>query len=783
MSRAIVRAVSRKSLRTAFALNFLIAFIAFLVPIARGGGLMCLAGDFNSQQIPFVMHGIDMIKSGQTGFDYSIDLGSGFIGAMAFYILGTPFFWIASLFPSEAFMYLIGWFYVLKYAIAGTTSYAYFTRYSSARAALAGSMFYAFSGFMNENLLFYHFHDVVMLFPLLLITLDDLVEKKRRGPFILAVALNAAVNYYFLIGEVVFLALYYFIKYFIPDRKKYGKMFFSVLGEGILGCAAVCILLLPAFLFVIQNPRVKMDYTGSNSLVFSGQRYLFIIKGLLFIGEVMSDHTAVIDRNFSSCAAYLPLVGIVLAVAYCIRHKKTWLTRMLGVCLVFACIPILNAALSAFAGLYCRWYYIPVLFMALASCVMIDEVFTGDRASGAAVDKAAIFTLVLTISFICFLVFVKWSDSTPSLIYRPVLFAVYSAVSVAGTGAAWFLMRFKSKPQFLPFFLTVCLFAALTTAGVVISYQLEHGYPAGDHYEEIRLSENLSVPAGYRLDTNNNMLTIAHGYPGTGNFCSTVSGSIFRFYDALELERDVKSPDAPEGMAELVSARYSVEETRLAEREEEAVSETESDDRLLRIMTGKYWEMKEYEDPDIPQIGFTYDSYMTLSELKDVAKDVKSVYMLRALVIPDEEEEAVSERLEHFIPSENEALTTDDITELSRAHLRGQSSSFVSDSDGFACTIEADKDTYVFFSIPNDSGWTAFVNGKETAILDICGLMAVQADRGTNRIEFRYETPGLAEGRIITLSAIVISLIYAAAGLVITLTASSKRRRKKSEEV
>ncbi len=775
MNRLIARAVNRRSLLTAFLLNLAVAALAFLVPIAMGGGLFVLAGDFNSQQIPFTMHGIDMIRSGQIGFDYALDLGSDFMGSMAFYILGTPFFWLASLFPPEAFMYLVGWFYVLKYALAGMTGYAWISRYVSPRNAAAASMLYAFSGFMNENLLFYHFHDVVLLFPLLLITMDDLVEKKRRGPFILAVAVNALVNYYFLIGNVVFLILYYFIKYYIPDRKRYGKMFFSVLFEGVLGCALTCILLLPAFLFVIQNPRVKMDYNGANSLVFSGQRYLFILKSLLYIGEVMSDHTAVYDRNFSSCAAYLPLLGITLVLAYCLRYRKSWIKRMLCTCLVFACIPILNALLSAFAGLYCRWFYIPILFMALSSGVMLDDLFAGDPEAGRRTDEALIITACLAAFFVLFIAFVPWSESTPTLMYRSVLFWVYAGVCFLGIITTWLLLRWRKRPPFEIFFAVLCLFSLLTTTGLVVSYQMEHQHPAGDHYEEIRLSENLELPDGYRLNTDNNMLSLAHGFPATGNFCSTVSGSIFRFYEALGLRRDVKSPDAPTGLAELVSARYGVEETRLSN-----IDENEADpEGVIRVLTGKYWQMKETEDPNIPRIGFTYDSYMTMSEFLKTDEDLRTAYMLRALVIPDEEETAVRRRLSHYQPAENDRPAKEEITGLAYEHLSEQSEIFEKDAGGFRSVIRTDREKYAFFSIPNDSGWTASVNGQETGIIDICGFMAVPVEEGENEIVFTYVTPGLAEGKMITLAAALISVLYVLASCIYSFGKKHSRKNRK----
>ena len=148
----------------------------------------------------------------------------------------------------------------------------------------------------------------------------------------------------------------------------------------------------------MQNPRVKFDYNGSNALVFSAERYLFILKGLLFPGEVMSDQSAVINRNFSSCAAYIPMTGLVLVIAFLSvrKYKKHWITRMLKWCLIMAVVPILNASFSLFAGLYHRWYYMPVLLFALCGAVVLDDiekenrVFEGPTETERAVSKGTL---------------------------------------------------------------------------------------------------------------------------------------------------------------------------------------------------------------------------------------------------------------------------------------------------------------------------------------------------------------------------------------------------------
>ena len=189
----------------AFLFNLAAGVLSFVWTIIEQGGLFSLAGDFNSQQITFAMAANDAVKAGNIIWDWSLDLGSNFIGGQMFYVVGNPSFWLSLLFPSRYFMYVVGWIYILKYAVAGLTSYACMRRYvRDQQMAVIGSMLYAFCGFMGEDLLFYHFHDVVALFPLLVLTLDGMMLEKKKGPFIFAVCINALVNYFFFIGEVAF---------------------------------------------------------------------------------------------------------------------------------------------------------------------------------------------------------------------------------------------------------------------------------------------------------------------------------------------------------------------------------------------------------------------------------------------------------------------------------------------------------------------------------------------------------------------------------------------------
>lgn len=746
---------------TSFLLSLTAGFFSFAWTIISQRGLFSLAGDFNAQQITFAMAANDAIKSGNIIYDWSLDLGSNFIGGMTFYILGNPSFWLSMLFPSGMFMYVAGWIYVLKYAVAGLTSYAYLEKHVRHKeSALIGSMLYSFCGYMAEALLFYHFHDVVALFPLLLLTFDNLVIEKKRGPFIIAVTVNALVNYFFFVGEILFLLAYYILRFLFPKvlfRKNIRRLP-QILTEGVLGCLLGCFLLYPAFLFTIQNPRVDVDYTGSTSLVYSAERYLYILKGLVFPGEVMSHHCAVIKSNFSSCNAYLPVVGLVLTIAFVRMRPHHWLTRMLKFCLVFAVVPILNASFSLCAGVYCRWYYMAVLMMVLASVLVLDRLqeeretlrpVNPYRSVKRAITFGAITWGGITAAFILFLTCVTWNSSEPSKIYRPDVFAVLAVISLTGTFCTWLFLCVLKRRRRLFLLIAVYMCAIITTSMTINLYQEAHGLLADEVHDKIVTSARLDYEGPeYRYSSRDNIETLSHNHKGSANFCSTVSGSIFRFYESLGLKRDVKSPDAPKGLYNLISAKYEI--TTKADEERDPIQKEE----------GKFRTYYVFKNDSIPPIGFTYDTYMTAAEFSETHKDNRAILMLKTLVVPDEKEDEVSRILSHYDEYKDGFATPEYLNSISSAHLSECAEDVHETTSSYACTIRANTEKYAFFSIPNDSGWSAEVNGKPTEILDINGFMAVKVSEGENRIVFHYAVPGLALGCILTGIGAALTLLY-----------------------
>ncbi len=66
---------------------------------------------------------------------------------------------------------------------------------------------------------------------------------------------------------------------------------------------------------------------------------------------------------------------MVGTITWLLSEKKgTWLRRLLIVCIFMALVPVLNSAFSMFnTAYYARWFYMPILMMALATAVSIED--------------------------------------------------------------------------------------------------------------------------------------------------------------------------------------------------------------------------------------------------------------------------------------------------------------------------------------------------------------------------------------------------------------------------
>jgi uncharacterized membrane protein YfhO len=84
-------------------------------------------------------------------------------------------------------------------------------------------------------------------------------------------------------------------------------------------------------------------------------------------------------------------------------------------------------------------------------------------------------------------------------------------------------------------------------------------------------------------------------------------------------------------------------------------------------------------------------------------------------------------------------------------------------SSHLVCTVEASKDGSLFFTLPNDDGWVAKVDGKTVQTKTAFDLfMTIPLTAGTHNIELKYTPKGLRAGIFISFVTLIFGAVYGA---------------------
>ena len=759
----------------------LTAAIFFLPFYIIDGGFFHYAGDFNSQQISFYRYMNGFIKGagypdGMAGaarstFSWATDLGSGAMNAYSFYLYGSPFFWLSLIFPQNWLPYLMVPLLVLKFAVAGGGAYRYLCRYvRRSDHAVLGACLYAFSGFSIYNVFFNHFIDVVALFPWMLWALDETLyeQEEHYGLFAFWVGVNLLNNYFFFIGQVLFLVIYFICKLTTKDFPMNVRLFVRLAFESLLGAALGFVLLWPAVLSILQNPRTIDLSSGWGFLTYSKvQQYLAILLSWIlppdspYITSIWSEGII----KWTSMSAYLPLCSLAGAMAYWRARKGDSKKRIVATCAIFALVPVLNSAFYALnSSYYARWYYMPVLIL----CAMTASALESPDTSADELDapvRGIGWLMIATLAFA--LVPVQDGDTKEwslGVLQNPGQYAAVLSFGIGGLILYRLLCRrWRGSRAFARRMTAVVLAFACAFGMVHIGIgKFGQWHTDSDLVEQytsaIELKDDL--PEGdWRVDTykTHDNLGLWLDKSSLQYFGSTAAPSILSFYPALGVKRDVRSePDISNyALRGLLSVKYLI------------TTPEKQEDFLAAADDGwSYYDTKDgfmlYENENYVPMGFTYDYYITEESYETTVKNTRANLLMRALVLSEEDAEAYGKYLEKLPEAKLDDLWYDTYVSDCADRRASACSSFRMTNSGFHAEITLKKDDLVFFSVPYDDGFTAYVNGKEADIVRVDeGLMAVLAPAGENTIDFVYQADGYPLASKVSLAALAAFALYA----------------------
>ena len=786
-----------------FLMGVAIGFTFFIWGVISDGGLFIYYGDFNAQQIPFYQLIHDSVLNGDTMWTNKTDLGANLIGSYSFYLISSPFFLITLLFPSEAVPYLMAPLLILKLGFASLTSYIYLKRYVSHKGyAVIGGMLYAFSGFSLYNIFFNHFHEAIIIFPILLFSIDEYMYNKKRGIVTLSVFASCTINYYFFVGMVMFVIMYWVIRI---CTKSYPKILFRELCllafEVVIGFLMSFFILLPSVMAVSQNYRLSEWPDGWNAVLYdANQRYVHIIESFFFPPDIAArpNFTPDSNSNWASIAAWLPMVSMTGVIGLLQNKNKHWLKKLIPLLFVCALVPIFNAIFQGFnMNYYARWFYMPELIMVLATIEAMDNSETDWL-------KATRLTAGITVVVLCLVGLMPYTDYSENnedgvvkigLENYPERLWIYGAFSLVGLCCFVLIIKLfiNDKKKFIKSTL-VALTVVIFIYGNFIIYigRLQTGYSgkfmkdyAINGKNSITLEDTGNVRSDFFSCIDN--LGMYWQIPNIQAFHSIVPGSIMDFYPEFGVNRDVHSkPDTTRyGLRGLLSVKYLFDDPNdendfyINNKYEMPGWEYYDSQNGTNIYINKYY---------IP-MGFMYDDFISEDEFELIATENRDKAILKAMVLTQEQIKKYADitgydadnlkNLNDMIKNQKnngsanftvyKGISSEfkydekDYFKDAVKRKKQSCSDFEYINNGFKATIKNDgEDNLLFFSVPYEDSWSATVNGKKCEIEKVnFGFMAVKVPGNkTSKIEFSYTTPGLKIGSTVTFSAVFVYIVY-----------------------
>lgn len=791
-----------------FILAFLTALLLFL-PISLRDAMLGqpfhYAGDYNSQSMLFWQYANQFIKDGGS-FSWETELGSGFVNSYSYYMLGSPFFWASLWIPSKWMPWAMVPLFCFKFAFAGAGGYLWAKRWvKNPQYAMLAGMLYAFCGYNIYSIFYDSFVDVTALFPYLLAALDDAIIDKRRGCFSIWVAVSLLINYYFFIGEAIFLILYFICMLL---GKKYiltGKLFLRMAVETVLGIAMGAVLVIPAALSLMQNPRISSFLNDYDFIVYGEpQKYMAIFASMFIMPDAPYQNTLFSQSGtqWQNVCAYLPVVGITGGVALCRAERKHPFARVMKFCIICAFVPMLNAIFTLEnATYYARWYYMPILILCGATAMVLDndELYQAewkDAWKTVFICTAAFVALELVPSNVELLGLKLGVTSSASI------FWILWGISIAGVVLCGFVCKkYRKTEEYISVMMSsVMVFSfiygeahMLLTRYVTDTDTGEHTWYAG--YEDLDNVAKL-LPQGewYRIDSNTiTNYNLALGFSSEDFFSSTVSPGIFSFYMEAGHGRTVMPLDGQPNYAlrSLLGVKYlmvGAEDEKAWSADASGTKVTinnsnagnalqllkDSEDTTDTVYIPQEWavnweergrteETIVYENQNFIPMGFAYDYYITKDQLADVDADVRSNLLLKAIVLNDEQVGRYGDILQPLPEKEFQNLNFESFKKDCADRRKQTADTFETNNYGFTATTSFDTDELVFFSVPYEkNAFTATVNGEPVDVEEVdCGLMAIPVPAGEADIVVTYHTPGLKEGVTISITGLIIWILYA----------------------
>ena len=771
-----------------------------------------------------------LAEGGSLLYSWDIGLGVNFAALYAYY-LASPLNWLLILCPGKYVIEFMTAAIVLRIGLAGLSFTCYLRKRSGVPdfGACFFGIFYALSGYMAAYSWNIMWLDCIVLFPLILLGLEQLVREKKGLLYCISLALSILSNYYISIMICMFMVIYFAVLMVLDwenFKDGWGKCIGLFAGCSLLAGGLAAAVLLPE-IFALQSTA-----SGEMSFPQTVESYFSIVDMLArHIGNVQVEIGLEHWPNIYCGTAVLMLFLLYLVCRnISLREKAVYCSLLLFFLTSFS-VNVLNFIWHGFHypnSLPARQSFI---YIALMLTVCFQAYRNLDRFS----DRSILAAFLGAVSFVLLSQKFREGDEAYhfAVFYGAVFFlAVYAGLMVLyrrrGQGERG--RKWAALAALLTLF-TVCVEAAVNTTCTSVTTTSRTAYTADNEAVET-LAASLKGSADFYRIEKTDQRTKNDGawmhFPSVSLFSSMAHADVTEFMKSLGCEGSTNAYSIT-GSTPFVDCLLSVKYAFYPREQSMDRLEYVQDYQGTYLYANRYalplgfmipdimkneWHLNManpadvqnslcslFDAPDVlqeetglgngPSLIYTpeesgeYYAFVSNKQVKSVSlkkgeeKDtfdnINRGYLIEVGMVEagetlafqnEEGNEDLGIRLYRY----NEAGLEHVYRKLAESPLTLSGW----EDDRLKGTVDAGMGGTLFTSIPYDKGWTVTVDGQERQPQELFGaFLGIELEPGSHVIECSYMPEGLKEGMMISL---LCAAVLAAAVFI------SRRRRQKERK-
>ncbi|OYS59062.1 YfhO family protein [Limosilactobacillus reuteri] len=350
-------------------------------------------------------------------WSWQMGLGSDTFQVYSYYTIGDIFSYLALLFPAAKITLAYQVINIIRMYCVGL-AFVYFAQHFKFRNSviLMGATTYLVNSFLIYACIAQPFFTTpFIIFPLIVVQIERILQEGSPWPLAGAFTWMLVSNYYlaYVLGIGSFLYLVLRVGTHYRRTLNYGKALLKLAFATITSVLLSAVLLVPEIIAVTNSTRTGSLFANGLK-TYPLYYYLFLPKSLINGGQWYF--------MFWSALGIVSIGFIALVYIYSRPRKYPLLTISLGLALIMLLIPAVGAFFNGMMSASNRWTLLIYLPLAMAVCILAENIPTLDQKTMAVLSWATgIYLIVLIATFF----FDNEND-----IFMPVIFLIGSLMVI-----------------------------------------------------------------------------------------------------------------------------------------------------------------------------------------------------------------------------------------------------------------------------------------------------------------------------------------------------------------